>query len=279
MSRVQVPSIAPFFPSQKTSISYDESMRLLEAILLGIVQGATEFFPISSSAHLQLARKVLGVEEPPVLFDLACHLGTLCALLLFFRKDLVALLRKRSSLIPLFLALLPLVPAYVLLKPVRELAAQPHLLGYFLLATGGILCLGRKTKAKERKSTMKDPLLIGSAQALALLPGISRSGSTIAAARLLGWQMEDAVRFSFLLSIPAIAGGLCLEGMKAVKKGMNIELLLPCLIGGVVAFCIGQAVIGLAMKWLKRGKLPVFSWYCMGLGALTLLASYLGFLK
>jgi undecaprenyl-diphosphatase len=254
-------------------------MRLFEAVILGIVQGATEFFPISSSAHLQLARKLLGVQEPPVLFDLACHLGTLFALLLFFRKDLLALVRKRTSLLPICLALVPLLPAYILLKPLRELASQPHLLGYFLLATGAILTLGRKSKSQGSKNRVKDPLLIGSAQALALLPGISRSGSTIAAARLLGWELQDAVRFSFLLSIPAIAGGLGLETVKAVRKGISSELLLPCLVGGIVAFCVGQTVIGFAMKWLKGGKLPVFSWYCLGLGTLTLLASYLGFLK
>lgn len=249
-------------------------MRLLEALILGIVQGVTEFFPISSSAHLQLARKFLGVGEPPVLFDLACHLGTLFALLVFFRKEIVTFARKRSSLIPIAIALLPLFPAYFLLKPLRDAASDPHLLGYFLLATGGILALGRK--AKERAPKKRDSLWIGSAQALALLPGISRSGSTIAAARLLGWQLKDAVRFSFLLSIPAVAGGMFLEGMKVFKKGVPTDLLLPCLIGTVTAFGVGQGVVGLAMKWLNGGKLPIFSFYCLGLGLLVIILSFLG---
>lgn len=248
-------------------------MSLIHAIILGIVQGITEFFPVSSSAHLQLARRLFGLGEPSVLFDLSCHLGTLLALLLFFRKEILSLLRfERARLFPLFIALLPLFPAYFLLKPLRDWAGQPHLLGYFLLLTAAILLIGERLRLNfnKKNSPMRDALFIGSMQAMALIPGISRSASTISAARVIGWQVSDAVRFSFLLSIPAVLGGTFLEGLKAMKHANTLEIA-PCAIGGVVAFCVGFGAIRLAMKWLERGRFRPFAFYCLLLGSLVIL--------
>lgn len=246
-------------------------MSLIQAILLGIVQGITEFFPVSSSAHLHLVRDFFALEEPSVLFDLSCHLGTLIALFLYFRQEIFSILRfERSKMVPLLVALLPLFPAYFLLKPLRDWAGQPHLLGYFLLVTAGLLLLGEKVRFKTGRSAIKDALFIGSMQAMALVPGISRSASTITGARLMGWNVREAVRFSFLLSIPAVMGGTCLEGLKAVKSAAPIELA-PCIVGGIVAFCVGFGAIRLAMKWLERGKLRPFAWYCLALGLLVVI--------
>lgn len=247
-------------------------MTLIHAIILGLVQGITEFIPVSSSAHLQIARTLMGSGEPPMLFDLSCHLGTLLALVLFFRREILSLLlTQRARLFPFFIALIPLVPAYFLLKPVRDYASQPHLLGYFLLVTAAILFLGERLRVTlGKRGPVREALFIGAMQAVALIPGISRSASTITAARLLGWQISDAVRFSFLLSIPAVMGGTFLEGLKAVKSTEAIEVA-PCAIGGIVAFCIGFAAIRIAMKWLENGKLRPFAIYCMILGLTTLI--------
>ena len=248
-------------------------MTLIQAIILGMIQGLTEFFPVSSSAHLQLTRRLLSIEEHSVLFDLFCHAGTLLALFFYFRKEIFSLLRfDRARLFPLFIALLPLVPAYFLLKPLRDWAGQPHLLGYFLLFTAALLFIGGKLRLKfNKESPIRDALFIGGMQAMALIPGISRSASTITAARVLGWEARDAVRFSFLLSMPAVFGGTCLEGLKMLGKTDSMAIA-PCAVGGVVAFCVGFGVIRFAMKWLENGKFLPFALYCLILGLVVMMS-------
>lgn len=240
-------------------------MTLLQAIILGIVQGLTEFFPISSSAHLQITRSLLHIDRPHVLFDLACHIGTLLALLLYFRKEIAALLGSRMHVSSLCIALLPLIPAYFLLKPLREWAGEGHRLGYFLLLSSLLLFSEQWLRFSVKKNRIRDALVIGSMQAIALIPGISRSASTITAGRSLGWTVSDAVRFSFLLSIPAILGGVCIESMQVCKEATFSELL-PCLGGGLMAFFVGLGVIRLAIRWLEKGNFRPFAYYCFFLG-------------
>src|SRR3989344_994574 len=193
-------------------------MTLIQAIILGIVQGFTEFFPVSSSAHLQLAKWFMAIPNGELLlhFDLVCHSGTLLALSFYLRKEIYAVLADLKSIALFILALIPLVPAYFLLKPLRTLLSHPAYLGYFLLFTAFLLFIASKKQevriAKGYKS--RDMIWIGMMQTLALLPGISRSGATIATARLLGWKWDAAARFSFLLAIPAILGGQALEFFK-----------------------------------------------------------------
>ena len=243
------------------------------ALIIGLLQGLTEFLPISSSTHLKLAKHLLGIENShnQVIFDLICHLGTLFALLFFLRKDIYNLFKEeRKKLGLLFLAMVPLVPFYFLLKPVREFASQHNLLGFCLILTAGILFLGNRWRLSKTYSARSNALWIGTMQATALIRGISRSASTISCARVLGWNARDAVRFSFLLSVPTIIGGNCLELLRlAVVSGFSPSLSFSsCLIGFLSSCGLGLIVIGYAIRLLEKGNLKPFAWYCLGLGIL-----------
>lgn len=246
-------------------------MSLINAIILGIVQGLTEFFPVSSSAHLKLAKMAFGLTDVPVIFDLACHLGSLGALIWFFRNDLLRMitLKDRSKLFYIFAAL-PLIPCYFLLAPLRKLTSEPQFLGYFLMVTGGILLVGQKLRIKTKNKYLRDVLLIGAMQSAALIPGISRSASTISCAQILGWKPKDAVRFSFLLAIPTIIGGNLLEMEHLWRNGKLMHLAnTHSLVGFLVSFFVGMFVIQFALKWLEKGKFKILAWYCLLLGVLA----------
>jgi len=252
-------------------------MNSLIALLLGLMQGLTEFFPVSSSAHLKLIKMFLGIKGVPVIFDLACHLGSLGALVWFFKAEVTRIFKSdRKKLRYLFVALVPLVPSYFLLAPLRELVSKPEFLGTFMMGTGCILFAGQKLRIKKTGGPLRDALLIGAMQSAALVPGISRSASTISAAQVLGWNPKDAVRFSFLLAIPTIMGGNFFEIAKLWKKGHIADLMnLHCFIGFAVSLFVGLLVIRFAIKWLERGKLKGFAWYCLAAGMLVNIYLYL----
>ena len=251
-------------------------MSQLIALILGLVQGLTEFFPISSSAHLKLAKMLMHASDIPVMFDLMCHLGSLGALVWFFRADIKRLIIfDRKGLSYFFIALLPLIPLYFLLGPARKFASQPELLGLFLMLTGGILLLGGRIRIQCKSSLLRDVLLIGTMQSAALIPGISRSASTISCAQVLGWEPKDAVRFSFLLAIPTILGGNLIEARSLWKQGQIGEVFnLECFIGFATAFFVGMLVIRFAIKWLEQGKLKLFAWYCLLVGLIANIYMY-----
>lgn len=256
-------------------------MSSLHAFLIGLMQGLTEFLPISSSAHLKLAKLLLGVDhegESQVVFDLVCHLGTLIAVLFFLRRDIFEILRgDRKKLGLLFLGTVPLIPFYFLLKPLREYASQTHLVGFFLLCTACLLFLGDRLRLKrEGSGKLRDVLCIGAMQSIALIPGISRSASTISTARILGWEAKEAVRFSFLLSIPTILGGNCLEMLKlATKTHEPLSISISsCILGFLAALGFGLLSIRYAVRFLEKGNLRPFAWYCLALGVLTIGAFY-----
>ena len=251
-------------------------MSLFEAFIFGLLQGLTEFLPVSSSAHVKLAKFFFNIEESEgqVIFDLVCHLGTLLALLYFLRKEIFSLLRcDRRKLLLLFIATLPLIPCYFLLKPLRDFASHPQFLGLCLMTTALILFAGQKWKVRRaHQATLKrqlgDVLWIGALQSAALIPGISRSASTISCATVLGWEAKDAVRFSFLLSIPTIIGGNCLELLKLfLAHEMPAAVALPaCLIGWATSLGVGILVIRFALSYLEKGNLKPFAWYCLCFG-------------
>ncbi len=241
-------------------------MSYLHAVLLGLVQGLTEFFPVSSSAHLKLAKLLLGVEGDHLLFDLFCHFGTLCALIFFLRKEIL-----QANFKQIFFALVPLVPFYFLLKPLREAACDVHFLGYFMILTSFILFIGGWIKLSRPVSPVKDAMMIGAMQGLALIPGISRSASTISTARSLGWNAREAVRFSFLLSIPTILGGTALESIKVIASKPEVFSFGPCLIGFFASLSFGLLIVPRAMGFLEKGNLKPFAWYCLLAGVLVTL--------
>lgn len=254
-------------------------MSPIEGFIFGLLQGITEFLPVSSSAHLKLFKLLLGIEqsESQVIFDLVCHLGTLVAVLFFFRKDILHLFTSdRKQLSFLFLATLPLIPCYLLLKPLRDLASAPEYLGICLMITSLILFLGSRWKIPRRedlstKRKVKDVLMIGAMQSAALIPGISRSASTISCAQILGWSPSQAVRFSFLLSIPTIIGGNCLEALKVFLAHEGaMEISFSACVAAFIASCsLGLIMVRFALSFLEKGNLKPFAWYCLALGIIT----------
>lgn len=245
-------------------------MSHLLALLLGLIQGLTEFFPVSSSAHLKITKMLFGAAEIPVIFDLACHLGSLVALLWFFKAEIHRLfMLERKRLLYLCIALVPLVPSYFLLAPLRKIASEPQYLGICLMITGGILYVGQRVRIKTTGRPLRDALLIGTMQSAALIPGISRSASTISCASVLGWEPKDAVRFSFLLAIPTIVGGNLVETLSLWKKNEAVQLNVDCLLGFAAAFAAGMLVIRFAIAFLEKGNLKHFARYCILLGILV----------
>jgi undecaprenyl-diphosphatase len=252
-------------------------MSLIEEFIFGLLQGVTEFLPISSSAHVKLAKLFFHIEssESQVIFDLVCHLGTLFALIFYIRQEIGQIFRsERYKLRLLFVAMLPLIPCYFLLKPLRDFVSGPHYLGICLMGTALILFLGQKWKIQKHppgKQTLRDVLWIGAMQSAALIPGISRSASTISCAKILGWEAREAVRFSFLLSIPTIIGGNCLELLKIyLSQERPDSISLPaCFVGFATSFLFGFLIVRFALSFLEKGNLKPFAWYCLCFGAIV----------
>jgi undecaprenyl-diphosphatase len=240
-------------------------MSFLQAIILGLVQGITEFFPISSSAHLKLTKHFLGVAdgEHLIYFDLLCHAGTLIALMIYLRRDIWEILHSVRKMALYALALVPLVPAYFLLKPVRIALSHPAYLGYSLMVTALLLFVASVERTR-RDNKWWHVVCIGVMQSMALIPGISRSGSTISAARFCGWDWKEAVRFSFLLAVPTILGGELLETMKGVPES---GVSLGCYVGGFIA-SLGMGLVAVrSIFWIyETGKVKPIAWYCLGVG-------------
>lgn len=268
----------PFFSERGSFVTW------LQALLLGIVQGMTEFFPVSSSAHLRITKKFLGLADGEHLlyFDLMCHAGTLLALIFFMRREIKSVFSSWRQMSLFSLALTPLIPAYFFLKPVRIALSNPSFLGFFLMLTGGLLFWAARKKALvvangpiqgAHEIGAKEALAIGAMQALALIPGISRSGSTIAAGRLLGSSWLESARFSFLLAVPTILGGEFLETIKWFRHqsdsvgSLSWEIYA---IGFAASFGVGLLGVRFVFWVYERGKITPIAWYCLAIGCLSL---------
>lgn len=232
-------------------------MTFFEALLLGIVQGLTEFFPISSSAHLSLIKGYFGLSTNPYV-DLVAHVGTLAALIPFLSKEILAVLKSKRQIALFSLSLFPLVPVYFFLKPYLAYFSAPRFLPYTLLITSLLLLAASLTK-KEGPKKNSHAFWIGCMQCLALIPGISRSGATIALSRFLGWNLVDGAKFSFLLSIPAILGGFLLETIKLPAQSIEIA---PLFVAFLSAFLIGTLTIRLVFLAYEKKKIIFFAAYC-----------------
>jgi len=243
---------------------------VLKAVLLGIVQGITEFFPISSSAHLYLLKNFFEIENDSPLLELSCHIGTLGCITWYLRSELKKTLRSTSEMKNIILALLPLVPIYFFLKPIIFYFSSLKFMGIFFCVTALLLFISSYVKVdlSERNKNNKDYLFIGSMQAIALLPGVSRSGATISAARIRGWSLKNSVIFSFLLSIPTVAGGFLLELWK--YKSEYVIFKGVYLVAALSSFFTGLLTIRIFFIILKKGRLSIFAWYCLLLGVILL---------
>ncbi|MBF6606762.1 MAG: undecaprenyl-diphosphatase UppP [Chloroflexi bacterium] len=265
---------------------------LLHAAILGLVQGLTEFLPISSSAHLILIPRFLGWNDPFVdtaAFDVMLHLGTLVALLVYFRADLVGLLiawlaslrdrrigddpQRRLA----WLLVMSVVPAAILgavFEGTFDTAfrSTPGWIGVFVLVGAALLWLGERWGRRERdlaRMTTRDAATIGVAQAIALFPGISRSGITIAAGLFLGLQREAAARFSFLMAVPVIAGAAAWKARTFVNPGvLGGAQIGPLAVGVATAAIFGFIAIAFLLGYLRRNGTGLFVAYRVVLAAL-----------
>ncbi|MEM9481795.1 MAG: undecaprenyl-diphosphate phosphatase, partial [Verrucomicrobiota bacterium] len=245
-------------------------MTHLEAIIVGIVQGLTEFLPVSSSGHLVLSQELMGIDDPGVTFEVLAHVGTLLSVLIYFRKRLfqmtrslfdAALAADRKLILLLIIGTIPAAVLGIAFKDLFEKAYEnPVLVSGLLLVTGSILFLPRLIRTSgERDLDFKSALGTGFGQALAILPGISRSGSTIVTAMLFKVKPAVAAEFSFLLSIPAIGGAAVfqvkdwLEDNKAGLIPADMDYW-PYLSGALAAFVFGLLAIYTVLAAVRRGK-------------------------
>ncbi|MES2503534.1 MAG: undecaprenyl-diphosphatase UppP [Myxococcota bacterium] len=267
-------------------------MDLIRASILGIVQGLTEYLPVSSSAHLALVPKILGWDIPEneaVVFNILVQMGTLVGVVSYFAKDLKAIahamikdmlagqpFKTADSRMGWYLgvATIPAGVAGLLVKPyIKEWFHSTRMIFAFLLVTAAILCVGELlARGKRTQIRLVDAILIGCAQILALMPGISRSGSTISMGVALQLSKAAAARFSFLMSIPVMLGAGILASRDLVAAPQILhEMLAPILVGALVAGVVGYLVIGWFLKFLTEHSLLWFAAYC-GLVGITGLA-------
>ncbi len=270
-------------------------MNLFTSLLLGIIQGLAEFLPISSSGHLALAQHLLGVNtEVPAFFDVLLHLGTLLAVLVAYWGDVVEIVQEffrgvgdvvhgttptpvppaRRMILLIIVGTLPLFAILPIHKKVQALGDSMVFIGMALVVTGFLLFAcdlvhrGHKT---ERSATLLDALLVGVGQALATMPGVSRSGMTISAGCFLGFERSFAVRFSFLLSIPAVLGANILSLKDALEAGVDWAAVPVYLAGVVASAVVGYACIRLLKLIAQKGRFGGFAYYCWAVGLLILL--------
>ena len=270
-------------------------MSLLSSIILGLIQGVAEFLPISSSGHLAIAEHLLGMTglEIPEFFDVLLHLGTLIAVFAAYWDDIrdmvveffcgVRDLARRSTPTPvpparrmillIIVGTLPLLVVLPIKDLVEGLADNMYFVGGALIVTGFLLFVSdrvKKGRKTEKNATLVDVLLVGAAQAIATCPGISRSGTTITAGCFVGFDRKFAVRFSFLLSIPAILGANILSIKDALDTVVWSEV--PVYLAGVaVAAAVGYACIRLLKMIADKGKFGFFAYYCWIVGVITLI--------
>jgi len=271
------------------NVNITELFFLLKFILLGFVQGVTETLPISSNGHSIIIKDILSIQTPGLSFEIIVHIGSLIAVCIFFRSDLLRLLKEtvyyiiereskyaKSFTYTIYLLIATIITGSVglIIEPiVTTTLSKPLFVGMSLLITGSMLWLIRNLHGYKQDSdiTLKDALLIGLAQSVALIPGISRSGATVVTALLVGMKKTTAMRFSFLLFIPVSLGVTTLS----LNDTLQDHLLFPLIIPYFLACLTAVITTYFALKWfmhiMQTGKLKVFAYYCFIVGTITLL--------
>ena len=274
-------------------------MSILSAVILGVIQGVAEFLPISSSGHLAIAQNLLGIKlegSADGVFDVLLHLGTLIAVFIAYWSDIVDMIREfflgvrdiargttptpvppnRRMILLLIIGTLPLVLIVPIKDLIEGLSVNTIFVGCALLVTGVLLFLcdkhnkGRKNASSVR---LRDVLLVGVAQAFATMPGISRSGTTVSVGCFLGMDRRFALRYSFLMSIPAILGANILNIKDCFETGIDMSLLPAYISGVITAAVLGYLSIRLLKFVTDKGRFGAFSYYCWAVGALTIILS------
>ncbi|MHB9111702.1 MAG: undecaprenyl-diphosphatase UppP [Thermoleophilia bacterium] len=276
-------------------------MSLLEALILGIVQGLTEFLPVSSSAHLVLVPDLMGWEPPSVSFDLVLHLGSMFAVVTYFWRDILEIVRaffeqgkaavvKRRVGLFLVIGTIPAAVIGSLFESRFEaFFTEPAWVAFFLIITGVLLVASQKVSGARSvngrgvaRMKISDTLAIGFAQAAAILPGISRSGATISTGLFLGLKRETAARYSFLLSVPIIAGAALFNlrhgfgGEGDAEGGGNGEAAATLIVGFLAAAISGFAAVKFLLDYVRRHSLAIFAIYCLVVGGAVLASKLVG---
>ena len=268
-------------------------MDALQAIVLGIVQGLTEFLPISSSGHLRIVPAFFGWEDPGAAFTAVIQLGTMAAVLLYFRRDLwrIAITWMQSLRRPelrqeldarmgwyIIAGTVPIcIFGFAFSDQIENEARNLYLIGTTLIVLGLVLLYADMTAKRERDVstvTLRDSVIVGFAQALALIPGVSRSGATITAGLFLGFDRASAARYSFLLSVPAVV----LSGLYELRDIGHEEGagLGPTILGTIFAFIVGYASIAFLLRWLASHTMAIFVVYRVALGVVVLVLAAAG---
>lgn len=262
-------------------------MSLAQAVILGLVQGLTEFIPVSSSGHLVIAQRLLNIQSAGLIFDVALHIGTLLALLIFFHKDIArlagAIFKKNEDTKLAWLIVLATVPAVIAgawLQGAAESAFRSvKLVAFTLMSMAALMLIAEyfmKRRAKHielKELNVKHALIVGAAQALALIPGVSRSGSTITAGIFSGLSRVSAMRFSFLLAIPITAGAILKVVVFEAPAVSAVSQNSGVFVAGIIsALLSGLFAIGFLLKFLTKHSLHTFAYYRIALGVIVLLA-------
>jgi len=263
-------------------------MEIINAIILGIIQGLTEFLPVSSSGHLEIAKAILGenkVGKESLLMTVVLHFATALSTIIIFRKDILEILngllqfKNNDSFwfsLKIILSMIPAAFVGVFFNDEIEslFGGALTLVGSMLLITGLLLFLADKAKASAKKVGIKHAILIGISQAIAILPGISRSGTTISTAVLLGIDKEKAARFSFLMVVPLIFGKMAKDILSGDIHYENTTFI-PLLLGFIFAFLTGMFACKWMIKLVKRSQLKYFAYYCFAIGGIVIATSLL----
>lgn len=267
----------------------------IHLLVLGAIQGLTEFLPISSDGHLALAEMLFGIHEDNLAITVALHSGTLLAVLVYFHRDLLRLAAalpkmasgrsaERTLLVAIVAGSVPTaIVGLALRDATKSLSTNLWAIAIFLVGSGAwnyVIVWRTKRGGATREIdaiTLKDAIAIGFVQGLAVMPGLSRSGSTIGMGSLLGLTREAAARYSFLLSLPAVGGALLLEAKDITS--FPREQMLPVIMGSVVSFVVGIAALAILFRVLRTGRFEVFAFYCWSLALAVFLAALTSFLR
>lgn len=261
-------------------------MSIFEAIILGIIQGLTEFLPVSSSGHLELGKAILGDDSLPeesLLFTVVLHFATALSTIVVFRKEIIELFRglfqfqwneQSQFSVKIIISMMPAAIVGVLFNDQIEalFSKQILLVGAMLIITGLLLFLADRAKRTDKSVSFSNALIIGVAQAIAILPGISRSGATISTSVLLGVDREKAARFSFLMVVPLIFGKMAKDLLDGGIANSTIEII-PLSIGASAAFVSGLVACTWMINLVKKSQLKYFSYYCFAAGAIAIFFS------
>ncbi len=263
-------------------------MDLLQALLLGILQGVTEFLPVSSSGHLALGRALFDQElMPGITFEVVVHFGSFCSIVVYFRERIAEILRDlfasfspdgiktkrylddkntRFSMIILLSMIPAMIVGFTLKDPIEAMFLNPVIVSTMLLVTGTLLFITRFVKNPDKEVDAKRGLLMGVAQSFAIIPGISRAGSTIAVGLYSGIKREIVANFSFLMVLPVLAGAMLLEIIDIYKYGIEYDAVMALIVGFFASFLAGYFSLKYLIILLKKEKFHFFAYYCWAAG-------------